>query len=188
MSSQYSALVSGSGPPNFRSIRLGPNPNPNPNSRRRPNPNPNPSPMRRPNPNPRRMPNPNPNPTGSWVGPNSTQVPNIRRRPMHVNLLLENRVVIRGQSVDSNKWDSRFDYSPALSQHSHVMALPIEPVMLAHPIEPAVVTHLIEPAIGRDDLILLVLKWRRWERHGSVSTTIRVPIQISRKVTWNNYY
>ena len=53
------ALVSGSGPPNFRSIRLGPNPNPNPNpnSRRSPNP------------------NPNPNPTGSWVGPNSTQVP-----------------------------------------------------------------------------------------------------------------
>ena len=57
------ALVSGSGPPNFRSIRLGPNPNPN--SRRRPNP----------NPNPRRRPNPNLNPTGSWVGPNSTQVP-----------------------------------------------------------------------------------------------------------------
>ena len=57
------ALVSGSGQPNFRSIRLGPNPNP----RRRPNPNP--------NPRARRMPNPNPNPTGSWVGSNSTQVP-----------------------------------------------------------------------------------------------------------------
>ena len=43
--------MSGSCPPNFRSIRLGPNPKPNPN------------------------PNPKPNPTGSWVGPNSTQVP-----------------------------------------------------------------------------------------------------------------
>ena len=72
-SSLYWALMSGSGPPNFRSIRLGPNPNPN--SRRRPNPNPRRRPN--PNPNPRRRPNPNPNPTGSWVGPNSTQVPFI---------------------------------------------------------------------------------------------------------------
>ena len=63
---QRGALVSGSDPPNFRSIRLGPTKsNPNPNSRRRPYP----------NPNPRRRPNPNPNPTGSWVGPNLTQVP-----------------------------------------------------------------------------------------------------------------
>ena len=42
--SQRKRQRTGLGPPNFRSIRLGPNPNPN--FRRRPNPNPNPNPRR----------------------------------------------------------------------------------------------------------------------------------------------